>query len=122
MTNDDIQELRGYWDRRFLQLEGEIVKMRDKQESFDRILRGDNGSRPGLIHEVHSIGRDTQQHKQDQRIRENKIDELLEELSKSVQPLVYQSKVLTWLGGALGLSILALIWAIIIGQVQIVFP
>ena len=43
-------------------------------------------------------------------------------LTKSIQPLIATNKVLGWLGGVLGASILVLIWMIIIGQVTLNFP
>lgn len=43
-------------------------------------------------------------------------------LTNLIQPLISTNKVLIWLGVGFGLSVVALIWAIIIGQAQVVFP
>lgn len=43
-------------------------------------------------------------------------------LEKSIQPLIFSNKILIWLGGILGASVVALIWMIITGQVALVFP
>ncbi len=43
-------------------------------------------------------------------------------LEKSIQPLVFMSKVLSWLSVVLGTSIVALIWGILTHQVTLVFP
>jgi len=60
---------------------------------------------------------------------EPKVDELAKTLLSSTQaiehalgPLKTQAKIIAWVGGILGTSIILLIWAIIIGQVQLVFP
>jgi len=64
---------------------------------------------------------------QDDRIRENKddIEEACKLLNK-LQEVVIKSGVAitvgTWIMGAFGLSVIALIWSLITGQAQIVFP
>ena len=46
----------------------------------------------------------------------------LEDLQKAIQPLVTANKILVWIGGVLGVSTVALIWSLITGQAQLVFP
>ena len=46
----------------------------------------------------------------------------LDGMDKAVQPLVMMYKVVAFLGSALILSVIALIWSMITGQVQVVFP
>lgn len=40
----------------------------------------------------------------------------------AIQPLIQTNKMLAWLAGIIGVSIVSLIWMMIIGQVQVVFP
>ena len=54
-----------------------------------------------------------------ERIDEN--EEAIGNLRKAVEPLVPTYKVLLWIGGALGTSVLVLIWMLITGQVQLLF-
>jgi excinuclease UvrABC helicase subunit UvrB len=53
---------------------------------------------------------------------EAKQDQEIQALQDAIGPLIVMSKTLTWLAIALGGSIIGLIWMIIIGQVQLVFP
>ena len=50
------------------------------------------------------------------------IESRIEELAKAVHPLVYTSKILSFILAIIGTSVIALIWGIIIGQIQIVMP
>lgn len=43
-------------------------------------------------------------------------------LNDVIQPMIYTNRVLGWLAGLIGASVLALLWAILVGQVQVVFP
>ena len=40
----------------------------------------------------------------------------------SVEKLMPAVRALIWIGGLFGISVIGLIWAIIIGQVQVIFP
>jgi hypothetical protein len=46
----------------------------------------------------------------------------LDALEKIVQPLVMYARILSFIGGAAGLSIIALIWALLTGQATVSFP
>ena len=59
----------------------------------------------------------------DEQIRKNK--EALNDLiimARELRPMVLFYKVGIWAAGILGMSILALIWSLITGQVSLVFP
>ncbi len=42
-------------------------------------------------------------------------------LKDLIAPLVTANRIMTWIGGALGISVIALIWALITGQAHILF-
>jgi len=44
------------------------------------------------------------------------------EIDKLISPLVSTNKIAIFIGGGIGLSIIGLIWAIITGQVTLIFP
>lgn len=50
------------------------------------------------------------------------LSEQVQKLRDAIQPLVFTNKILTWLGLALGGSVLALIWSIVTHQVSLVIP
>jgi len=50
------------------------------------------------------------------------LRQAIDSLQKSVQPLIFANKVMMWLAGILGTSIIILIWSLITGQAQVVFP
>jgi hypothetical protein len=60
-----------------------------------------------------------------------RIDDLVEtireikdwhkKLGESITPLMHTNKIILFIGGALGLSVLALIWSLITGQAIIIF-
>jgi len=41
---------------------------------------------------------------------------------QEIEKLVPALRAITWVGAILGMSIIALIWALITGQAQVVFP
>lgn len=54
-----------------------------------------------------------------------RISELADQvikLEKAIQPLIVTNKILSWLFGILGASVLGLIWSLITGQVTLVVP
>jgi hypothetical protein len=62
-------------------------------------------------------------------IIEPKVDALekmfrtdVQSLKDLIGPLRFQASVVTWFGAILGASVITLIWMIITGQVQLVFP
>lgn len=62
-----------------------------------------------------------------QRIDEIKLKQeentaQIKALRDAIQPMIYTNKVLSFIGGTLGVSVIALIWAIMTGQVSLVFP
>ena len=50
------------------------------------------------------------------------LRQAMDSLQKSVQPLIFANKVMMWLAGILGSTIIILIWSLITGQAQVVFP
>ncbi len=56
----------------------------------------------------------------DRRTEENM--KAIRSLENAIQPMIYTNRILAWLGGLLGVSMIALIWSIVIGQVSVVFP
>ena len=62
---------------------------------------------------------------QSQTEREGRIKDTLddhEERIKQLERLAPAMRVVIWIGGALGVSVVALIWALITGQAVVVFP
>ena len=55
----------------------------------------------------------------DQQIKENK--ERINKIEEAIKPMIFAYKVLAWVGSILGLSIIALLWAIFTGQVTLGF-
>lgn len=51
-----------------------------------------------------------------------KLEVQVEELKKQLTPLVLWGKVVAFVGSAVMLSVIALIWSLITGQVHMVFP
>ena len=49
-------------------------------------------------------------------------EDRLDTLEKAIQPLILANKLLIWIGGILGVSIITLIWMLITQQVQIIWP
>ena len=58
----------------------------------------------------------------DIEIRVEALEKTLKELNNTLQPLVSTNKAIGFIAAALGVSIIGLIWSLIIGQVQLVFP
>ena len=50
------------------------------------------------------------------------IEKKMTEIQNALQPLIATNKLLAFIGGALGISIIALIWALITGQAILAFP
>lgn len=46
----------------------------------------------------------------------------LKALRDAIQPMIYTNRILAWIGGLLGASIIGLIWALVVGQVTVVLP
>lgn len=58
-------------------------------------------------------------------VNERQIHEMTEQivrLEKTIQPLITSNRIITWVGSILGGSIVILIWMIITGQVQLIYP
>jgi len=54
-----------------------------------------------------------------------RIDELkctVEDLKKAIAPLIPAYKAIMWLGGVIGVTLVAFIWSLITGQVVVVVP
>ena len=131
-----LEEWLGRHDYKFIQItermaelkenmEVEVAELREGQERNNRAIRGDNGDRLGLIHDVRIIQRDTQQRAKEQAEATHQIASLAKltsDLSEDIQPLLFQAKILVYVGAALGISIIGLVWSLIIGQVRIVVP
>lgn len=49
------------------------------------------------------------------------LEARFEQLSKLISPLIQTNKIVVWIGGALGLSVLGLVWSILTGQVTLLF-
>jgi DNA repair exonuclease SbcCD ATPase subunit len=54
--------------------------------------------------------------------RLDRLEPRLEGLEKAVAPLIMANKVIVWIAGVLGLSVIAMIWSVLTHQVQMVFP
>ena len=46
----------------------------------------------------------------------------IETLTKTLASLVFQSRIIAWVGSAIGLLVLGLLFAILTGQVSLIFP
>ena len=55
-------------------------------------------------------------------VRLDKIEPRVDKLEGDVAPLKFGMKILSFIGAALGASIVALIWTMITGQVTVIFP
>jgi hypothetical protein len=55
-------------------------------------------------------------------IRLQEATTLIGEMQKILIPLVSTNKILSGIAAAFGVSVIGLIWALVIGQVQLVFP
>ena len=53
--------------------------------------------------------------------RIERLEASFEALSKMIQPLINTNKIVVWIGGALGISLLGLVWSILTGQVTLLF-
>lgn len=53
--------------------------------------------------------------------RIERLERSFETLDRMIQPLIQTNKAVIWIGGALGVSVLGLIWSIITGQVVLMF-
>lgn len=53
--------------------------------------------------------------------RLDEVDPKVETLEKKLAPLIFSMRIVTWIGSALGLAIIALIVSIITGQVHLTF-
>lgn len=53
--------------------------------------------------------------------RIERLETSFEALSKMIQPLINTNKIVVWIGGALGLSVLGLVWSLLTGQVTLLF-
>lgn len=56
---------------------------------------------------------------------ERRLDALTsatDEMRKTIQPLIATSKVIMWLGGVVGVTLVAFLWSIMTGQVTVLFP
>jgi uncharacterized protein involved in exopolysaccharide biosynthesis len=51
-----------------------------------------------------------------------KVGSRLEALEEEMEKLAPAVRIVIWVGGALGVSVVALIWALITGQAQVIFP
>ena len=54
--------------------------------------------------------------------RVDALDAAMKKLTDSIHPLIYTNKILTWLAGVLGVSIVALIWSIITHTLELTVP
>ena len=54
--------------------------------------------------------------------RLDKLEPQVDRLIESIKPWVFQSRIIAWLAGIFGASVIALIWAIITHQVTIAAP
>lgn len=50
------------------------------------------------------------------------LEATVKKLEETIQPLALQSKIIAWIGGAIGLSVIALIWAILTHEVILTIP
>jgi len=60
----------------------------------------------------------------DIKLQNDRVKELtnnVDALERSVSPLVTSNKIMAWIGSALGLSVIALLWMLLTGQVQLIF-
>ena len=46
----------------------------------------------------------------------------METLKNSIQPLITMNKLVIWIAGGVGLSIIGLIWSVITHRVELIFP
>ena len=53
--------------------------------------------------------------------RLDKHEKRIESLEEAIKPMIFAYKILAWVGSILGLSIIALLWAIFTGQVTLGF-
>ena len=51
-----------------------------------------------------------------------RLENDVKQLTGQIAPILFAHKILVWVGGLLGGSVVALIWALIIGTVKIVTP
>ena len=56
------------------------------------------------------------------KLRMDALELSMKKLTDSIHPLIYTNKILTWLAGVLGVSIVALIWSIITHTVELIAP
>ena len=54
--------------------------------------------------------------------RLDQIEAQLDQIAKDLQPLVLANRVTVWIAGALGVSVIGLIWAILTHQLLLVVP
>ena len=54
--------------------------------------------------------------------RLDKHDERIKAIEDAIKPMIFAYKILAWVGTLLGGSIFVLVWMVITGQVQLVFP
>lgn len=54
--------------------------------------------------------------------RLDQIEAQLDQITKDLQPLVTANRIMVWIAGALGVSVIGLIWAILTHQILLVVP
>lgn len=91
----------------------EVSDLRDELREMKKVITG-NGSGIGLDEQARNNRRDI-----DKNLAE--INEL-KKFSKELQPVILFYRVGVWMASVLGVSILALIWALLTGQVEILTP
>jgi hypothetical protein len=113
----------------------EVIKALAILEEGVRELRGDmaefRGALGQLLGEAKESARTTNGLRIDYENRCKQIDSVrlslkatdkrIDDVEREVGKITPVVRVVVWIGGGLGLSILALIWSLIIGQVQLVF-
>lgn len=91
------------------------VKCIEKRETtFERQYIKENAAVVQRASEAHNRLDSVEQEQKTQR-------KLITDLQKTIQPLVATNKIISWMGGILGASVLLLIWLLITGQVQLLF-
>ena len=56
------------------------------------------------------------------KTRMDALELSVKKMTDSIHPLIYTNKILTWLAGVLGVSIVALIWSIITHTLELTVP